>query len=85
MTKPYLFGAWTHFELFGGWMSGEEIGIDDIDVSAFVKRICQFIQEVLTHDVVVELLLTANIESKPTHFAANFTVFSPVPIVLWSG
>ena len=28
------FGAWTHFELFGGWMSGEEIGIDVINVSA---------------------------------------------------
>ena len=84
MTKPYLFGAWTHFELFGSRMSYEESGIDDVDVSVFVKRIRQFIQDVLTHDVVVELLLTANIESKPTHFAANFTVFCLVPIVLWS-
>jgi len=48
-------------------MFGEEIGIDDVDVSAFVKRIRQFIQEVLAHDV-VKLLLTTNIEGEPTHF-----------------
>ena len=65
-------------------MSGEEIGIDDIDVFAFVKRIRQFIQEVLTNDVVVELLLTANIEGKITHFAAHFTFFGLVSIILWS-
>ena len=47
------FGAWTHFELFGGWMSGEEIGIDDV------------LQKVLAHDVVVELLLTTNIKGEP--------------------
>ena len=32
------FGALTIFELFGGRLSGEEIEIDDVDVSAFVKR-----------------------------------------------
>ena len=60
-------------------MSGEEIGIDDIDVSAFVKRICQLLQKVLTHDVVVELLLTTNIEGEPSHFKHTlpFSVLYP--------
>ena len=65
-------------------MSGEEIGIDDVDVSAFVKRICQLLQKVLAHDVVVELLLTTNIEGEPTHFAAHFAVFGRVAIILWT-
>ena len=78
------FGAKTHFELFGGRMSGEEIGIDDVDVSAFIKRIRQLLQKVLTHDVVVELLLTTNIEGEPSHFAAHFAVFGLVSIILWS-
>lgn len=65
-------------------MSSEEIGIDDVDISAFVKRIRQFIQKVLAHDVVVKLLLTTNIEGEPTHFVAHFTVFGLVSIILWS-
>ena len=65
-------------------MSGEEIGIDDIDVSAFAKRIRQLLQKVLAHDVVVELLLTTNIEGEATHFAAHFTAFGLVSIILWS-
>ena len=71
------FGAWTHFELFGGRMSGEEIGIDDVDVSAFAKRIRQLLQKVLAHDVVVQLLLTTNIKGETSHFAAHllFLVF----------
>ena len=78
------FGVWTHFELFGDRMSGEEIGVDDIDVSAFVKRIFQLLQKVLTHDVVVKLLLTTNIKGEPSYFAAHFTVFGLVAIILWS-
>ena len=65
-------------------MSGEEIGIDDVNVSAFVKRIRQLLQKVLTHDVVVKLLLATNIKGEATHFAAHFTVFRLVAIVLWS-
>ena len=65
-------------------MSGEEIGIDDVDVTAFVKRILQLLQKVLAHDVVVKLLLTTNIEGEATHFAAHFTVFGLVSIILWS-
>ena len=65
-------------------MFGEEIGIHDVDVSAFVKRIRQLLEKVLAHDVVVELLLTTNIEGEPSHFAAHFAVFGLVSIILWS-
>ena len=78
------FGAWTHFELFVGRMSGEEIGIDDVDVSAFVKRIRPLLQKVLAHDIVVKLLLTRNIEGEATHFAAHFTVFGLISIIVLS-
>ena len=74
-TNPYHLVPWTHFELFGGRMSGEEIGIDDVDVSALVKRIRQLLQKVLAHDVVVELLLTTNIEGETMHFAADLLPF----------
>ena len=63
-------------------MSGEEIRVDDIDVSAFVKRICQLLQKVMVHDAVVELLLTTNIEGEPSHFAAHFNAFGLVSIIL---
>ena len=65
-------------------MSDEEIGIDDVDVSAFVKRIRQLLQKVLTHDVVVKLLLITNIEGEATHFAAHFTAIGLLSIILWS-
>ena len=45
----------SYFEMLGGWVCVEVIGVDDRDVPSFVERIKNFVVEVLTHDVIVEL------------------------------
>jgi len=52
--EPVAFGVRGYFELFGGWIS-VEVGVDDGDVTAFFERLCDFVEEVLSHDVIVEL------------------------------
>ena len=39
--ESVLFGAGSHFQAFGGWIAGEEVRIDDVDVSLVVERIRQ--------------------------------------------
>jgi len=30
--------------MFGGWVSPEEVGVDDIDVASFLERFCEFVE-----------------------------------------
>jgi len=43
--------------MFGGWVSVEEVGVDDGDVASFtvLERLFEFVEEILFHDVIVEL------------------------------
>ena len=60
--------------MFGGWVSPEEIGVDDVDVASFIERLLDLVEEVLVHDVVVELLSATDIEGESSDFAAGFAV-----------
>ena len=44
--KSVAFGVRGYFELFGGWVSVEEVGVDDGDFTAFFERLCDFVEEV---------------------------------------
>ena len=37
--ESVLFGAGSDFDLFGGWMTLEEVRIDDVSVASFVEWI----------------------------------------------
>ena len=50
-----MFGVRGYFELFGGWISVEEVRVDYGDVAAFFERLCDFVEEVLSYDIIVEL------------------------------
>ena len=43
-------GASDASEMLGGGVSSEEIGVDHIDVTSFVERLSDLIDQVLTHD-----------------------------------
>ena len=34
----------------------EEAGVDYIDITWFVERLCDFVDKVLTHDVIVQMV-----------------------------
>ena len=82
--ESVAFGVRCYFELFGGWVSVEEVGVDDRDVPSFIERIKNFIVEVLTHDVIVELSGSSHIERETSDFAADFALLGFVTVILGS-
>ena len=57
------FSSCDDFEIFGGWVSPEEVGVDDVDMpSLIIERLCDFVEEILSHDVIVELSGSSYIE-----------------------
>jgi len=31
--------------MFGGWVSPEEVGVDDVDIASFIlERLCEFVE-----------------------------------------
>ena len=82
--ESVAFGVRSYFELFGGWVSVEEVGVDDRDVPSFIERIKNFIVEVLTHDVIVELSGSSHIERESSDFTADFALLGFVTVILGS-
>jgi len=66
-------GTCDDFEMFGGRVSVEEVGIDNRHVTSFVKGLFEFIEEVLFYDLVVELLGPTDIEGEASDFASLFS------------
>ena len=80
--ESVAFGACYDFEMLGGGVSPEEIGVDYIDVASYVERLSDFVDQVLTHDVIVELLGSANVQGEPSHFAADSPLTGLVTVIL---
>ena len=38
------FSPCDDFEMFGGFVSPEEVGVDDVDVASFLERLCEFVE-----------------------------------------
>ena len=63
----------------------EKIGVDYIDVASFVERLSDFVDQILTHDVIVELLGSTYIEGEPSHFTAHPALVGLVTVILRAG
>ena len=79
------FGACNVSEMFGGGVPPKEVGVDHIDVASFVQRLLDFVEEVLTHDVIVELLGCPDIQGESPDFAADFALLGLVAVILVAG
>ena len=56
MEESVSFSPCDDFEMFGGGISPEEVRVDDVDIASFIlERLCEFVEEILSHDVIVEL------------------------------
>jgi len=69
-------------DVFGVRVPHEEIRVGDIDVAAFVLWVPYLVEEIIAHDVIVELPTSPNIECEPTYFAACFPSVGDVPVIL---
>ena len=79
--KSVAFGACDDFEMLGGRVSPEEIGVDYIDVASFIERLSNFFDQVLTHDVIVQLPGSTYIEGKSPDLAADFALVGLVAVI----
>ena len=80
--ESVAFGACYDFDMPGGGVSPEEIGVDYIDVASFVKRLSDFVDWVLTHDIIVTLLGSTYIVGEPSHFTAYLALVGLVTVIL---
>ena len=69
-------------DVFCVGVTHEEIRVVHIDVTTFVLRVPDLVEEILTHDVIVELPTSPNIEREPTYFTTRFPGVGDVPIIL---
>ena len=65
--ESVTFGACDHPKMFGGGFPPEEIGVDHIDVASFVKRLCDLVDQILPHDVIIQLLGSTDVQGEPPH------------------
>ena len=80
--ESVAFGTCDDSEVFGGGIPPEEIGVDDINVTSFVERLSDLIDQVLTHDVIIELMGSTNVQGEPSDFTADLTLLGSVAVVL---
>ena len=55
---------------------------DDLGLSGFQEGLLDFVEDVLSHDVIVQLALAFAVEAEPSHLAFNVTKLGLVAIVL---
>lgn len=80
--ESVVFGLGSHFQLFGGWVSGEVAGAPHRDLTAFFQTTLDLVEEVSSQDGVVELLGATDIEGESTHFTAHLSILGLVSVVL---
>ena len=80
--ESVAFGTCDDSEVFGGRVPPEEIGVDDINVTSFVERLGDLIDQVLTHDIIVELMGSTDVQGEPSDFTADFTLLGSVTVIL---
>ena len=73
-------GLSTQFVVFG--VSDDLVGIDDLGLARFLLRLLDFVQDVLTHDLIIQLGFAFAVESEPPPFAFDVPVLGGVPVIL---
>ena len=58
------------------------VGFDDLGLTWFLLRLLDFVEDVLSHDVIVQLALAFTVEAETPHFAFDVPLVGLVTIVL---
>jgi len=73
---------WKGEEIVGFGVSDDLVSFDDLGSARFLLRLLDLFENVLTHDVIIQLGFTLVVETKATDFALDFTVLGFVLIIL---
>ena len=69
-------------ELVGLGVSDDLVGFDDLGLARLVLRVLDFVENVLAHDVIVELGFALAVETEPAHLALDFAILGLVAVIL---
>ena len=58
------------------------VGFDDLGLTRFQEGLLEFVQDILTHDVIIQLRFAFAVETETPHLAFNVTILGLVAIVL---
>ena len=77
---PFVLGEGVQFIGFG--IPDNLVGFDDLGLAWFQEGFLDFVEDVLSHDVIVQLALAFAVEAEPSHLAFNVSKLGLVAIVL---
>ena len=70
--------VWEGEELVGFGVSDDLVGFDDLGLARLFLRLLDFVENVLMHDVIVQLGFALAVETEPSHIALDFTILGLV-------
>ena len=77
---PFVLGLCV--QLIGFWFAYDVMSFGDLNLSGFQQGFLDFVLDILTHDVVVELGLALAVETEPSHLTLHVSLISGIPIIL---
>ena len=74
--------VWEGEELVGFGVSDDLVGFDDLGLARFFLRVLDFVENVLAHDVIVQLGFALAVETEHAYLALDFPVLGLVAVIL---
>ena len=74
--------VWEGEEIVGFGVSNDLVGFDDLGLARLFLRLLDFLENVPTHDIIVQLGFALAVETEPTDPALDFTILGLVPVIL---
>ena len=69
-------------EIVGFGVTHDLVRFDDLGLARFLLRLLHFVEDVLTHDVIIQLGFALADEPETTDFAFDVPLLGSVPIIL---
>ena len=70
------------FQVVRFGVSEDLVGIDDLGLAQFLLGVLDFVEDVLSHDVIIQLGFAFAVQAKTPHFVFDFALLGFVPIIL---
>ena len=79
---PFL--LWKGEQFIGVWKPNNVVGVNHLHFPWLEEGVLDFILDILTHDVIVELRVSFTVESEASHLAFHLSFIRSITIILGS-
>ena len=74
--------VWEGEEMVGFGVSNDLVSFEDLGLARLFLRLLDFLENVLTHDVIVQLGFALAVDTEPTDLALDFPVLGLITVIL---